>query len=239
MSLFTPFYGMAERGMHTEAIGTNLFDGGAPFYGVYETADAQWITLAPIEPQFWSLACQHLGLDDLPDQWDTARWPAMRERIATEKLPMAQQLTGLEEKVIEPQYLALKDLKSKQLALLAASGGYSADVGGKPVQRERISLFMNASRFSGWLRSNPVSSRHRREPNSFAKSRRISLRESAAGGGSVTPTTTTSTTAPATTTTTAPAFTGALPGTDIAGLLADDVDAPPSPTPVARQRRDL
>ncbi len=30
---------MAASGMHTEDIGTNLFDGGAPFYNVYETSD--------------------------------------------------------------------------------------------------------------------------------------------------------------------------------------------------------
>ena len=41
-------------------------------------------------------------------------------------------------KVIEPEYLALKDLKSRQLELLASSGAYEADVGGKPVQRRRI-----------------------------------------------------------------------------------------------------
>ena len=41
-------------------------------------------------------------------------------------------------KVIEPEYLALKDLKARQLELLASSGAYEADVGGKPVQRRRI-----------------------------------------------------------------------------------------------------
>lgn len=82
MSLYTPFYGMAESGMHTEQIGANLFDGGAPFYDVYETADAKWITLAPIEPQFFAQMVERLGLTDLPAQWDTARWPETRERIA-------------------------------------------------------------------------------------------------------------------------------------------------------------
>ena len=53
------------------------------------------------------------------------------------------------EKVIEPQYLALKDMKAKQQALLASSGSYTADVGGKPVQRERISIDEAIKRMSG------------------------------------------------------------------------------------------
>jgi len=44
----------------------------------------------------------------------------------------------VEEKVIEPQYLALKDLKTKQQALLASSGSYSVEVGGQQVTRQRI-----------------------------------------------------------------------------------------------------
>ncbi len=82
MSLFSPFYGMAASGMHTERIGTNLFDGGAPFYGVYETADDRWITLAPIEPQFFAQMLEALEIHDAPAQWDTAQWPALRDRIA-------------------------------------------------------------------------------------------------------------------------------------------------------------
>jgi hypothetical protein len=41
-------------------------------------------------------------------------------------------------KVIEPEYLVLKDLKASQLALLAGSGTYTAEVGGQKVERRRI-----------------------------------------------------------------------------------------------------
>ncbi len=83
-SIFSVFYGMARSGMHTEAIGTNLFDGGSPFYNVYETADHRYVTLAPIEPHFYALLLEQLGLtgDDLPEQYDRSRWPEMKERIA-------------------------------------------------------------------------------------------------------------------------------------------------------------
>ena len=69
------FYGMARSGMHTEDIGTNLFDGGSPFYSVYETADAKYVTLAPIEPHFYAQLLEQLGIagDDLPAQYDQSQ----------------------------------------------------------------------------------------------------------------------------------------------------------------------
>ena len=83
-SIFSVFYGMARSGMHTEDIGTNLFDGGSPFYSVYETADGKYVTLAPIEPHFYAQLLEQLGIagDDLPAQYDQSRWPEMKERIA-------------------------------------------------------------------------------------------------------------------------------------------------------------
>ncbi len=83
-SIFTVFYSMARAGMHTEHIGTNLFDGGAPFYGVYETSDAKYVTVAPIEPHFYAQLLEQLGIDatTLPAQYDQASWPAVREQIA-------------------------------------------------------------------------------------------------------------------------------------------------------------
>jgi alpha-methylacyl-CoA racemase len=83
-SIFSVFYGMASSGMHTDDIGTNLFDGGAPFYSVYETADAKYVTLAPIEPHFYAQLLEQLGIagDDLPAQYDRSHWPEMKERIA-------------------------------------------------------------------------------------------------------------------------------------------------------------
>lgn len=41
-------------------------------------------------------------------------------------------------KVIEPEYIALKDLKAAQLSLLVGSGTYTAEVGGQKVERRRI-----------------------------------------------------------------------------------------------------
>jgi len=84
MSLYSVFYAMTQSGVHTGPVGTNLFDGGAPFYNVYETADAKHVTVAPIEPRFYAQLLDRIGLDpaDLPAQYDESRWPELRERLA-------------------------------------------------------------------------------------------------------------------------------------------------------------
>lgn len=83
-SLAGVFYGMAESGMHTEELAGNLFDGGAPFYNVYETSDGRYVSVAPIEPHFYALLLDKMGIagEDLPAQYDRARWPELKARFA-------------------------------------------------------------------------------------------------------------------------------------------------------------
>ena len=61
--------------------GTNLLDGGAPFYDCYACADGRFVAVAPLEPQFFAQMLAGLGLDaaDLPAQYDSAGWPALRQ----------------------------------------------------------------------------------------------------------------------------------------------------------------
>ncbi|MBL8835606.1 MAG: CoA transferase [Alphaproteobacteria bacterium] len=64
---------------------SNLFDGGAPFYGTYRCADGRYVAVGAIEPEFWSTLLDRLGIDDavLRDhQRDRARWPELRARLA-------------------------------------------------------------------------------------------------------------------------------------------------------------
>jgi alpha-methylacyl-CoA racemase len=84
MSIYQVFYGMTRSGMHTGPVGTNLFDGGSPFYNVYETADEKYVTAAPIEPKFFALLLEKLGLDPatLPAQYDESRWPELHAAMA-------------------------------------------------------------------------------------------------------------------------------------------------------------
>src|SRR5919108_421590 len=82
--LTTQFHELLAAGLWQEQRGSNLLDGGAPFYGVYETADGRHLAVGALEPQFWAELLRRLGLDagDLPDQLDRDGWPLLRERLA-------------------------------------------------------------------------------------------------------------------------------------------------------------
>ncbi|MEM9466939.1 MAG: CaiB/BaiF CoA-transferase family protein [Actinomycetota bacterium] len=85
-SIASVFYGMQAGGFHRPERGTNLFDGGAPFYNVYECADGKHLSVAPIEGHFYQAFLETIGLgdaDDLPAQYDRDRWPELTARIAS------------------------------------------------------------------------------------------------------------------------------------------------------------
>jgi alpha-methylacyl-CoA racemase len=71
-----------ERRLWRDARGSNLLDGGAPFYDTYACADGQYVAVGALEPQFWAVVVQTLGLEDLPEQYDRAGWPELRRRFA-------------------------------------------------------------------------------------------------------------------------------------------------------------
>ncbi len=67
--------------------GTNLLDGGAHFYNVYETADGGYVSLAAYEPKFYANLLQligPMGFDDLDAarQMDMSTWPELTRRLA-------------------------------------------------------------------------------------------------------------------------------------------------------------
>ncbi|WP_396927523.1 CaiB/BaiF CoA transferase family protein [Mycolicibacterium sp.] len=72
---------MKATGSLTDQRESFLLDGGAPFYRVYETADGGYMAVGAIEPQFFAQLLAGLGLsaDDVPGQYDRARFPEMRE----------------------------------------------------------------------------------------------------------------------------------------------------------------
>ena len=71
---------MRSSGMWTDVRGTNMLDGGAPYYDTYECADGRYVAVGAIEPQFYAALPAGLGLDaaTLPGQNDAARWPELR-----------------------------------------------------------------------------------------------------------------------------------------------------------------
>jgi alpha-methylacyl-CoA racemase len=84
-ALLTSFlYGMLATGAWQDRRGSNLLDGGAPFYDTYACADGGYVAVGALEPQFYAALLAGLGLTDagLPAQHDRAGWPVLRERFA-------------------------------------------------------------------------------------------------------------------------------------------------------------
>ncbi len=77
-------HGMIAQGSWTDTPGTNWLDGGAPFYRCYRCADGRDVAVGALEPQFYALLLDGLGLSatDLPAQNDRAAWPALTKAFA-------------------------------------------------------------------------------------------------------------------------------------------------------------
>ncbi len=82
--LMTMIYGLLHNRQWSDARESNLLDGGAHFYGTFECADGKWVAVGAIEPQFYELLLQHVGLStaEAGTSQDEADWPGMKERLA-------------------------------------------------------------------------------------------------------------------------------------------------------------
>ena len=73
------YAGMLAGGAAQERRTSNLVDGGAPFYDVYETADGKHMSVGALEPQFYDALVEGLGLaGEVPDRHDLASWAELR-----------------------------------------------------------------------------------------------------------------------------------------------------------------
>jgi alpha-methylacyl-CoA racemase len=81
--LMTMTYGAHGAGLWSTERGTNLLDGGAPFYDVYATADGRAVAVACLEARFYAQLLRVLGLErpELADHTDVASWPAIRAAL--------------------------------------------------------------------------------------------------------------------------------------------------------------
>jgi alpha-methylacyl-CoA racemase len=77
--LMTMIYSCYAAGAWTDERGTNLGDGGTPFYGVYPTSDAKFMAVGALESQFYAEFLRRLGIAAQPNaQFDRATWPQLR-----------------------------------------------------------------------------------------------------------------------------------------------------------------
>lgn len=84
-TLMSMFFTMQAVGAFSMKRGSNLLDGGAHFYGTYETSDGKYISLGSIEPQFYALLVEKAGLDPekFSAQMDQSQWPAFKTELVS------------------------------------------------------------------------------------------------------------------------------------------------------------
>ena len=83
-SLITSVFGGTASGAWVNQRGSNSVDGGAHFYGTYETKDGKYVSIASIEVRFYDELLARLGLKDAfaTKQRDRSGWDAAREKLA-------------------------------------------------------------------------------------------------------------------------------------------------------------
>ncbi|OFE12076.1 carnitine dehydratase [Pseudohongiella acticola] len=83
-SLMSLFHGLQAEGMWRDEPGTNMLDGGAHFYNCYVCADGKFISIGPIEPQFYASLLQLCDINDadFSAQMNTAQWPTLKNRLS-------------------------------------------------------------------------------------------------------------------------------------------------------------
>jgi alpha-methylacyl-CoA racemase len=83
-SMMAMFYSLRQQGAWKTERERNLLDGGAPFYGVYETSDGGHVSVGAIEGRFYRELLTRMGIDPaaLPPQNDSRHWPETRKILA-------------------------------------------------------------------------------------------------------------------------------------------------------------
>lgn len=77
-------WGFFGGGLLQDERGVNRLDTGAHYYDAYETSDGKYVAIGSIEPQFYALLMEKLGLADdveFQAQNDQSKWPELKERL--------------------------------------------------------------------------------------------------------------------------------------------------------------
>lgn len=90
--LMTMPFSLKAQGLWDGGRGNNMLDGGAPFYGTFETSDKKWIALGPIEEIFWQQLVSILELEGaaIDQRMNRTVWPELRETIALKIIERTQ-----------------------------------------------------------------------------------------------------------------------------------------------------
>jgi alpha-methylacyl-CoA racemase len=84
-SLSTFIFTQLANGHWTDERGSNIADGGRPWYDVYRTKDGRYVSIAAIEERFYRELVKRAGIEEtgpLPSRSDPNCWPEIRRRFA-------------------------------------------------------------------------------------------------------------------------------------------------------------
>ncbi|PHH77496.1 hypothetical protein CDD82_3487 [Ophiocordyceps australis] len=75
---------MLKTPLGSRGRGRNLLDGGCPYYDTYATSDGRFMSVGALEPQFFAILIERLGLEG--QDWETRRhdvdqWPKLRQLL--------------------------------------------------------------------------------------------------------------------------------------------------------------
>lgn len=94
LSFMAMFFGTREAGQFQDRPGSDLLGGGAHYYDVYETLDGKYLSVAPIEPQFYRAFVDKLGLDR--DRFIPAGYPSHTRQNLEQDWPLLKaELTSI------------------------------------------------------------------------------------------------------------------------------------------------
>jgi len=80
-SLLAMAHSQRSAGLMNDERGSNMLDGGTPYYDTYRTADGEYMAVGAIESQFFAELARVLAIPDFPAQNDRDQWPAMRAML--------------------------------------------------------------------------------------------------------------------------------------------------------------
>lgn len=84
-SLLTFVHAAMARGEWQDERGSNLLDGGAPFYATYRCADGGYVAIGALEARFHAQLVERLGLppEAFADRLDRTSWPRQKALLRT------------------------------------------------------------------------------------------------------------------------------------------------------------
>jgi alpha-methylacyl-CoA racemase len=83
-SLMSSQHQLAAMGLWSPRRAENVLDGSAHFYTVYECSDGGHLSVGSLEPEFYALLCEKLGINpqEMPADWSGKGWPEAQSLLA-------------------------------------------------------------------------------------------------------------------------------------------------------------